>query len=289
MRIIILKRWVLSAVAGLAIGLAPAAGQNPPPIFTKYAALRLPVQLDERTRAEVAQVKLYVRGPNGKWECVQTAPSSQTVFDYRAPMDGEYQFTFVTVDRRGNANPANVETAPSHRSVVVDTTPPDVAAQPIPLRGERALQCQVRDANPDYSTLKVLYLAPDNSWQPLALAGPDTPTVFRVPNAGVLESKIKVMVADRAGNKTTRDIDLGDPTALLGLPKPSLDKGKPDPSLLMKDDPIAPPSPDKGVRAAGYSDMPKAPRADLRELPGLPDYKIPDGASDIKSPDIKAR
>jgi uncharacterized protein involved in exopolysaccharide biosynthesis len=57
----ILRRWVLAAVAGLALGAGSAVAQSPPPIFTKNAALRLPVQLDERSRAEVAQVKLYVR------------------------------------------------------------------------------------------------------------------------------------------------------------------------------------------------------------------------------------
>ena len=126
-------------------------------------------------------MKLYVRGPSGKWECVQTAPASQTSFDFRAPADGEYLFTFVTVDRRGNANPPSVEAAPPHRAVVVDTTPPDVAAQPIPLRGERALQCQVRDANPDWTSLKVSYLAADNTWQPLAVAVAGHPD--RVPGA----------------------------------------------------------------------------------------------------------
>ena len=290
MRSIILKRWALAAVTGLALAGGPAAAQTPPPIFTKNAALRLPVQLDERSRAEVAQVKLFVRGPSGRWECVHTAPATQTAFDFRAPADGEYLFTFVTVDRRGNANPASVEASPPHRAVVVDTTPPEVAAMPIPMKGERALQCQVREANPDWTSLKVQYLAPDRSWQPLAPAGPDTPTVFRVPTPSVLEGRIQVTAADRAGNRTVRDIDLGDLTAPLGLPKPAVDKGRPDPALLMKDE-VAPPLPDKTVRPAGHADLPKAPRTDLPEMPPLPDYKIPEGSSDIKvpgAPDIKS-
>jgi hypothetical protein len=277
---------MFATIASLALGVGSTAAQSPPPIFTKNAALRLPVQLDERSRAEVAQVKLYVRGPSGRWECVQTAPSSQTAFDFRAPADGEYLFTFVTVDRRGNANPPSVETAPSHRAVVVDTTPPDVAAQPIPVRGERAIQCQVRDANPDMTSLKVAYLSADNTWQPLALMSPDTPTVFRVPNAGVLESKIRVTVADRAGNRTVREIDLGDPTAPLGLPKAAVDKGKPDPALFQKDElanPVAPPIPDAGVRGAGYAELPKAPRNDFKDLPPLPEIK-PDTGADVPPP-----
>ncbi|HEX3150469.1 MAG TPA: hypothetical protein VHR66_20490 [Gemmataceae bacterium] len=279
-------RWVLATIAGLALGLGTAAAQSPPPIYTKNAALRLPIQLDERSRTEVSQLKLYVHGPGGKWECVQTAPSNQTTFDYRAPMDGEYLFTFVTIDKRGNANPGNVDTAPPHRSVVVDTTPPDVTVQPIPMRGERALQCQVRDANPDYASLHVWYLAPDNTWQALTVAAADTPTVFRVPNPAVFESKLRVMVADRAGNKTTREIDLGDPTAPAGMPKPAVDKGKPDPALMTRDDLVVPPMPDKNVRAVGHNDLPKGPRTDLPDVPALPDYKMPENALDIKIPDV---
>jgi len=51
-----LKRWVLATVAGVVLGAGSAAAQSPPPIFTKNAALRLPVTLDERSRAEVANI-----------------------------------------------------------------------------------------------------------------------------------------------------------------------------------------------------------------------------------------
>jgi hypothetical protein len=272
--IVNIRRWALAAVAGLSLGVSSAAAQTgPPPIHTKNAALRLPVQLDERSRLEVAEIKLYVRGPSGRWECVQTAPATQTVFDYRAPADGEYRFTFVTVDRRGNASPANVETVAPHRAVVVDTTAPDVTAQAIPLRGERFLQCQVRDGHPDWSSLRVAYLAPDNSWRPLFAAAADTPTVFRVPSPTVLEGKVQVTAADRAGNRTTKVIDLASPTAASGgMPaKTAVEKGKPDPSMFLKEDvslPMLPPPPDiSSVHGAGFTEM---PRGQACRAPGHP-------------------
>ena len=276
-----LKRWVLATVAGLVLGAGSAAAQSPPPIFTKNAALRLPVALDDRSRAEVAQIKLFVRGPGGRWECVQTAPSSQTAFDFRAPGDGEYHFTFVTVDRRGNANPSNVEAAPPHRAVVIDTTAPLVAVQPTSVRGERALQCQVRDANPDWASLKVSYLASDNTWKPLVVASPETPNVFRVPTPAVFESKLQVVASDRAGNRTLQEMDLGDPTASMAMPKAVVDKGRPDPALFRKDDVAVP---DRSVRGAGHAVLPTAPRGDLPPLPPLPDIK-PEGAPGIRAPD----
>ena len=289
-----LKRWVLATVAGLVLGAGSAAAQSPPPIFTKNAALRLPVTLDERSRAEVAQVKLFVRGPAGRWECVQTAPSSQTSFDFRAATDGEYHFTFVTVDRRGNTNPPSVESAPPHRAVVVDTTAPLVAIQPTTVRGERALQCQVRDAHPDWTSLKVSYLATDNTWKPLAVAAPETPNVFRVPSPAVFESKLQVTAADRAGNRTLQEMDLGDPTASMAMPKAAVDKGRPDPALFPKDDPTSPMIPDRNLRGAGHADLPKAPRGDMPPLPPLPelkgdvapDIKVPD-APPVKAPDVR--
>ena len=290
-----LKRWVLAAVAGLVLGAGSAAAQGPPPIFTKNAALRLPVALDDRSRAEVANIKLFVRNPAGRWECVQTAPSSQTAFDFRAPTDGEYHFTFVTVDRRGNTNPPNVEAAPPHRAVVIDTTAPLVAVQPTSVRGERALQCQVRDANPDWTSVKVSYLAADNTWKPLAVAAPETPNVFRVPTPAVFESKLQVTAADRAGNRTLQELDLGDPTASMAMPKAAVDKGRPDPALFPKDDLVSPPLPDRNVRGAGHADLPKAPRGDMPPLPplpelkpeGPPDIKVPDGTP-VKAPDVRA-
>ena len=97
--------WVLAAVAGFVSGRV-AAAQGPPPIFTKNTALRLPVQLDERARADVARAEA-VRPRAGRAVGVRCRPllPTQTAFDYRAPTDGEYWFTFVTVDRRGNASP----------------------------------------------------------------------------------------------------------------------------------------------------------------------------------------
>jgi hypothetical protein len=290
----ILKRWVLGAIAGVTLGANVAVGQGPSPIFTRNAALRLPVQLDERARAEVAEVKLYVRGPAGRWECVQSAPATQAAFDFKAPIDGEYKFTFVTVDKRGQASPPSVEVAPPHRVVVVDATPPDVTAMPIPFRGEKALQCQVRDANPDWTTLRVGYLTPENTWQPLAVAAADTPTVFKVPTTAVLDSKVRVTVADRAGNRTTREIDLGDPTVPLSLPKPPIENGKPDPALFPKDiaadSIVPPPAPGKSDRTM-LPDLPKAPSPAFPDLPPLPDIptgKPADVKPDLKLPDVPA-
>lgn len=282
------KKWLLSGLAGLALGIA-ANAQSPTPIFTKNAVLRLPVQLDERSKAEVAEIKLYVKGPTGGWECVQSTPPTHGAFDYRAPSDGEYFFTFVTVDRRGNSQPRNVETVIPHRVVIVDTTPPTITAEARPSKGETFLQVQVQDASPDWTSLRAMYISPDKSWQPLMVASAETPTLFRVPTAAVFQNKIQLTIADKAGNRTTREIDMANskpasPTPSVASP---LDKGRPDPALFPKDaDPLLPPAPAiPEVRGVGATDLPKAPKADMPPLPDLPAIKSPDLPA-MKSPDL---
>jgi hypothetical protein len=286
---ITMYRRSLLALAGLALGLAAASGQAPAPIYTKNSALRLPVQLDERTRSEVAEIKLYVRGPTGTWECVKTSPASQTAFDYRAPTDGEYCFTFVTVDRRGNATPRAVESATPHRVVVVDSTPPAVTARFSNSKNSGpCVECQIQDANPDLATLRAMYLSPDNTWQPLVAVSADNPTTFTLPTQAVIENKIRVSVADRAGNRTERDIDLTNPPTLPPLAaKTQIDNGRPDPTLMSKDlDPVVSPPAMPDSRGATYPDLPKAPKPDMPAVPMLPDIKMPDSATDTKLPPV---
>ncbi len=281
-------RWAAAVVAGWAVAGPAAAQQGPPPIHTKNAALRLPVLIDERARAAVAEIRLYVRPATGPWQLVKTLPATATAFDFKADADGAYAFSFVAVDRQGKADTGKLNAMPPDRIVVVDTKAPEISAQPIPLRGERFLQVHVRDQNPDWTSLRVAYLAPDQSWQPLMADRADTPTVFRVPNVSVLEGKIKISAADRAGNVTTRDLDLGDPTANFGFSeKSAVAQGKPDPALFPKTDVDSPVPPIKAplldplppIRPVDYQTPVKVPepiktpviRNGLSDLPPIPE------------------
>jgi hypothetical protein len=99
-----------------------------------------------------------------------------------------------------------------------------------------------------------------------------------------------VAIADRAGNRTTREIQMGDAIAPSApASRVGIDRGRPDPTLMPKDaDPSIPsPSLDKEVRGAGFPDLPKAP-ADIPALPDVPPVKAPDLAPEIKLPDSPA-
>ncbi len=282
-----LWQFGLASVAGLSLQAGVVFAQDPAPIYTKHASLRMPVEMDARTRANLAEIKFYVQGPAGRWECALTASASQAAFDFKAPTDGEYKFTFVTVDRKGIATPANVEAAAAHRVVIVDTTPPEISVQPATSRGETLLQFQIRDANPDSHSLRALYQAADFTWKPLQPAGADTPTLFRLPSSDVLKSKIRVTAADRAGNRNMKEVDLGGAARSDGPPATVIDRGRPDPTLLPKDaEPYTAPIP-PDVRGTGFTDPPKFPKIDQPSFPVLPNapaIKFPDGTPDIKIP-----
>lgn len=259
----ILRHWVLSAVTGLAVGAGgPAHGQSVLPIVTKNAALRLPISLDERTRAEVSEVRLYVRGPAGRWVMVQSAPPSQATFDFKAQADGEYWFTFVTVDRRGRTSPANVETAPPHRIVVIDTKPAKAPAAEVR-----------RDFDP---------VEP-----PPVRAGMDKgkPDPVRFP--AVEPDPGRPAVVAPAGYDPTRPPD---------LPKlpPVSDPGIPDlrvPDLRVTD--VAPPAvgaPDLKIPDIAVPPLPPTKPLDVKPPeppPTPPDFKLPDPPTRATPTDLK--
>jgi hypothetical protein len=185
------------------------AGQMPGKIYTREQHFVLPLLLDEKDRANLQDVQLYVKtGPNDFWICKDTVPAMQTGFDYRVPQDGEYWFTIASIDKTGKITPADTKTMSPGLIVVVDSTPPELTLQTLPPSTKGVLiACKVKDANPDPSKLKIEYQLADNSWQVLE-ALPDDPSVFRLPGPALPESVIRATATDRAGNTTTRQVSL---------------------------------------------------------------------------------
>jgi hypothetical protein len=202
------------------LGIQAVHGQSPaeppvptappvPKVYTKNQVFRLPVQLSNEERAQLRELKFYVKPLPGPWTCQETAPPSQTSFVYQATADGEYWFNFTTTDKAGRVAPENLDDEVPGLIVVVDTTPPQVDVYPIAVSGgEVMLQCQVRDVAPDLATLKLEYLSPEKRWIALAPYQPNTPELFRVPDPNILSGKVRATVADRAGNVCSREIDL---------------------------------------------------------------------------------
>src|SRR5262249_27801326 len=90
---------------------AAAATAGPPKKYTKNPAFRLPVQIAEKDREQVKELKFFWKAVPGEWACQEVAPPTQTSFTFTAPQDGEYWFGFVTVDLAGRSMPASLDKA----------------------------------------------------------------------------------------------------------------------------------------------------------------------------------
>lgn len=204
---------IILALIGLASG--PVTAQTPKGVQTVHTnrmTFSLPVRIDDRDRAELRELKFYVKALQGtrpgEWVCVETAAPAKSKFSYRAVQEGEYWFAFVTVDRAGRIAPNDLERSAPGLVVIVDTRAPEIDVQKLPAsNGETFLQCHVRDANPDYSSIRLEYRGTDRAWHPLD-ALPDAPGVFRIPDASVLRGVVRTTAADKAGNQSVREIDL---------------------------------------------------------------------------------
>ncbi|MBV9123006.1 MAG: hypothetical protein JO112_06600, partial [Planctomycetes bacterium] len=202
----------VALLAGLGIG-APGvwaqapSGALPSKIYTKRTAFKLPFRIDDKERGDLQEVRLYVKdGPNEPWTLKETAGPAQGDFTYRVAQDGEYWFSVVTVDKMGHCTPADVKAEPPGLIVVVDTKPPEFDVQPLTLTtGEPGLKCQVNDANPDLTKVKLEYQT-DRGWQTLEPFDLQQ-GLYKVPDTSV-KGSVRATVTDRAGNTNMREINL---------------------------------------------------------------------------------
>jgi hypothetical protein len=196
----------LALLPGLALfatavqGQAPVAAQGPKKVYTQKTNFKLPIRIDDKDRANIQEVRLYVKtSASGQWQPI-SIPPSQSSFNYQAPQDGEYWFSVATLDRMGRQTPADVNNEPPKLIVIVDTKPPDLAVRKMTaVSGDVYLQCEVQDANLDPSKTKMEYLAKDQTWKPLDVL-PEQPGVFRMPDPDQCQGPVRAIAGDRANN-----------------------------------------------------------------------------------------
>src|SRR5262245_28091587 len=249
--VVLLSSFVLVPLFALAQppAGAPAARMQ----YTNRQQFRLKIDLGDTDRQKLREVQLYVKSGNEPWACKETAPPTQTHFGFKAPQDGEYWFTIVTVDKGGKATPADVTKEAPAFIVVVDTQAPDVTVTVPPpaarAHGDDVIRCTVRDASPDPNGLKLEYQLPDKSWrlcEPVA----GSPDALRCPDTAAWTGQLRVTATDLAKNTTTREVSGVAPTttaAAAGMsPTPS---APPVPAIS-----TAPPPPVPVDVASGHTD-----------------------------------
>ncbi len=218
-------RWtfgLLGLLAALAnAGLAAAQTNPPSPAalkhYTKEPLFHLPIKFDEKSRNNILKVQLYIKTAGGDWQMRDEAPPTQKAFTFKAPADGEFWFTLVTFDFRGERTPQNLNrlTADDIVMVVVDTQAPTFELQPVKTpNGEVLLRCVVMDANPDYKAIRVAYRGADLAMHNLEQV-PGQQGAFRVTGPEILNDLLRVTVTDLALNTTTKEVNLKEAVATL--------------------------------------------------------------------------
>jgi hypothetical protein len=226
-------RWGLGAGAFLALsaGLAglghaqvPSQAPKEKRIYTNKNSFRMPVKIVEADRANLKEVRLYVKHGTADWVCQETAAPTVQFFNYQVPRDGEYWFSIAMVDRHGVMTPSDIAKQPAGLQVVVDTTPPDLEFKTMAAPdGETCLHCIVKDANPDYQTLRIT--CKSGSGEQMLEPHPFKAGLFHVPEVDIWGSVVRVSVTDRCGNRTVREMRVptlgvsGQATSLNTAPK----------------------------------------------------------------------
>lgn len=185
-------------------------GVMPPKSYMNKSVFYLPVTLDERTRNALQEIHLYGKeDPSQPWMLRDKIAPNQNCFTFRAPRDGEYWFTVVTIDKSGRMVPPDVAAETPSVIVVLDSQQPQLDVSALPDSPEGSMvKLDIRDANLDASKTKFYYQTGDRMWRPLdPVAG--RLDQFCIPRQAVLTGMIKVVCADFANNVVTKDLNLG--------------------------------------------------------------------------------
>ena len=210
--------WAGLGLGGSTLAQGPAPSQLPKITYTKNTIFHLPVQMDERTRANVREICLYVKSGTGDWVRQETGLPNMTQFNYRVPRDGEYWFSLVTIDKAGRMTPADVSQEPPGLRVMVDTQPPVIDVEPYTSpEGEFCLRCQVRDANADPKSIKASYH--DQAGDHAVEAVPGAPGLFKVVGRELLNQPLRITASDLCGNTASREVNVRDMAVAALQPK----------------------------------------------------------------------
>jgi hypothetical protein len=191
-------------IISLSISNAISAQQPPAPrkVFTNRPFFSVPLKIEDADRAKIAAIKCYVKPPGGSWMVTDTGNAQTGRFNYQANEDGEYLFSFTTVDSAGRESPASIEREAPRLIVVVDSKPPEFIVAPVTVAsGQAYVQCTMKDANPDLTTITAEGELADGTFTPLLPVDTSVPGFFRVPATG-MPSRVRVGGKDKAGNAT---------------------------------------------------------------------------------------
>lgn len=242
--------------------------KDPGKTYTNKPIFHLPVRFDERHRANLKELCLFVKSAGGgDWVQQDSVPPTSTFFTFRVPNDGEFWFSVAMVDLAGRVTPPEMHQLQPQLKVVADTKAPliDVRAWITP-EGEQCLKVQMQDPNVDPASLKV-YCKQDGGAERLLENIPGQAELFRVNSQDLQQGTIRVLGNDFAGNVGVRDQPLRE---LFNLPTQTSTSAKIEPKSA---DPLGAPN---RIDIGSPPSMPVPPNAPPRSdfLPPAPDPNL---------------
>lgn len=295
--------WSTTIVSLLALAAqpAPAASHNwiGEPIATRQLAFTIPYQIErpQQISHEPAEVQLHVSSDRGaNWRLSTKVDPAQGSFYFRAPADGEYWFTVLTVDRSGQVRPSWAQA--QILRVLVDSSPPTVQLKAQRGQaGQITAQWEVRDARAKLDSFRLHYRTTGvDAWQPVAVgpqnfkstAGQQTGEVTWWPNSakgtkGIVQ--IRVECADEAGNPAVShaQVNLDTDTGPAQTPAVATKAEPARPAAAAKPEP-APPAVAQTKPELPKTEPPKPAVAEASKPPAVAAQPNPPVANQVAAP-----
>jgi hypothetical protein len=171
-------------------------------IYWKRSEIKLPIQINDQFRSMIKEVQLYVKDqPTAAWQMRGKLDGTQKFFTFKAPADGEYAFTMVTVDKNGHAIPADVRNEPPGLIVMFDTQRPQIELTNLGTCPEgQLIEFVVHDPNLNQARTQLQFQCMDKQYRPLSENVPGRPNVYCVPGTANFTGMIRASAEDLAGN-----------------------------------------------------------------------------------------
>lgn len=195
---------LLLVATALVLGPAPAQDAASSVLYLKTRQLRVPFNLGPGSQT-LSQLNLYVSTDAGRsWRSVASAPPDQGYFRFDSERDGTFWFNIQQIDKSNQAFPPSMDGKAPMVKVIVDSTPPQIVAQPLaPRANEIGIAWTVRDDNyninqPDAIRVDYRSLSAGANWQPLIVPAGGTQFYWSPSGAGPFE--VRIQARDQAGN-----------------------------------------------------------------------------------------
>ena len=238
--------------------LCASLGQTPNDVlFSNQRHQEIPSSFPQDRKAEIREMLLYASQDQGQnWAQVARSTPDQSKFLFNAPVDGTYWLRAAVVDKSGRQYPENLRDGPPNLKMVIDTLKPLVKLSPATRsNNEIAVSWEIREDNPDWTTFRVEYQAPNGPVVPVNATPGLTGQARFTPNTNG-PITVRLAMRDKASNETivSQDAPGLDSVVTAGFNPPAL------PNTISM-----PPS------IGGAAKAPEVPAFDTSTLPTVPD------------------